>query len=304
MKSFLLFVFLFSFSSQGLAGPKLDWDIYGKVNLSYAWRDMNDDARDNASRIGVKGSLALSDSVSVVYQLEQGVDLAHGGTELNTLLSTRNSYLGIKGGYGTLFFGSYDTPLKAVQGKVDRFSDQQGDLKTLFVGEVRARDAIGYHSPNWEGWELAAMYVPKDAFFNASQSISVVYELEVWTFGVAVDHDMRKNDRSVARTEVYDSVRGSVEYGSGPWRFGLSAQQSEQQNVINADKNRGYLVSLGYTQGKTTFSAQRGLSDIVQQNGSSTSVGLAHKWQANFTTYVNYWRETDGELSLGFELKF
>lgn len=304
MKLAYLFVLTLLFACPSVAKPSPDLDVYGKVNLSYVLRDRDDDSRDNASRIGVKGSWEVTSLTKVVYQVEQGVDLAHGGNELNTLFSTRNSFIGLQGNYGTLFWGSHDTPLKRAQGKVDRFNDQQGDIKSLFVGEVRARDAFGYNSPDWNGWAVTAMYVPSDDDFDASQSVAVSYDLDVWSFGFAVDQDMRKNDRTASKTEVYDSIRGSAEYASGPWKIGLVAQQSEQQNAVNADNETGFLFSVGFTQGKTTINAQRGLSDIVQQNSTSTSVGLQHKWRSNFTTYVNYWRETDGELSLGFEYKF
>ena len=279
------------------------FDIYGRVNLSYVFRDSNDDARNNASRIGVKGSLPVTDKMQMVYQIEQGVDLAHGGDELNNLLSTRNSFIGISGSHGTLFWGSHDTPLKKAQGQVDQFNDQQGDIASLFVGEVRARDAFGYTSPVWGGWQVFAMHVPADSHFDASQSVNVTYAQESWRFALGIDHAMRKNDRTVISTSVYDSVRASVGYKSGPWKLGFLAQQSEQINAPGADTETGYLISLGYTRGKTSLNAQRGLSDVINQNKSSTSIGLTHQWRKNFNTYVNYWRENDGELSIGFEVR-
>ena len=280
---------------------------YAKANVSYDWGDGWQDSVDRASRIGAKGEFQITGNTSFVYQVEQGVDLAHGGNELDSLFSVRNSFVGLKGEFGTVFWGAHDTPFKKMQGKVDRFNDQQGDIKTLFVGEVRARDSYGYRSPKINGWSALAMHVPGDSRFGSSQSIGLSYGKGAWKFGFGVDEDMRKNEKTASKTKVFDSVRVSAEYAFSNWSMGLVAQGSEQQNVGAADREYGYLLSLGYSLGKATLLAQHGQSDIVESGARSTNLGLDYKWRANFKTYVGYWNyagaDSEDQVSLGFEYK-
>jgi predicted porin len=63
------------------------------------------------SNIGFRGSFdLLGDTLSVVWQIESGVPI-DGDPAVNTIAS-RNSRLGIKGNWGTFFFGIWDNPYK------------------------------------------------------------------------------------------------------------------------------------------------------------------------------------------------
>src|SRR3546814_6016625 len=52
--------------------------------------------------------------------------------------SERNIFVGLKGGFGAVQFGKYDTPVKNAGAKTDLFNDQSiGDIGSLLVGETR-----------------------------------------------------------------------------------------------------------------------------------------------------------------------
>ncbi len=79
----------------------------------------------NASRIGIRGSKDMGDGRQAIWQLATRVNLngaeTGGGGGLFTLWG--NSNLGIKGEFGTLFLGVWDTPFRQAHDKVELFDN-------------------------------------------------------------------------------------------------------------------------------------------------------------------------------------
>jgi len=295
-------------SSSALA-VELSSKFYGEVNISYDFVDTGkDDFLSNVSRLGLKGDYKISDSLKVIYQVEQEVDLLHGGDEIDELLSMRNTFIGLQGNFGKVFFGAHDSPTKRVKGKADLFNDQAGDIKTLLVGEVRTRDSFFYHSPKWNGLQLQSVYVPEDNVFDSSQSLAVSWEQDDLYLAFGVDADLRKNERAVAKTSVYDSYVFTAQYTPGNWKFGGIVQRSEQQNAIAATSELGYVLSLGYKWNKFNFTTQYGDSDIPKADSTAYNFGVDYKIAAKGKVYLYYWNFDNGvesdTLSLGVEYKF
>lgn len=102
-------------SGQGTA------TLYGRSNLDLeAVRALRTDGNDswgarlssNSSRIGLRGTEALGGGQEVIWQIESSVSAdAGGGT-----LAGRDSFLGFRGGWGTLRFGNMKTPYDQVNG--------------------------------------------------------------------------------------------------------------------------------------------------------------------------------------------
>lgn len=295
---------------QTAAAVELPVELYGKINISYDSHDPgDDDFKSNASRIGVKGEYALESGVSIIYQVEQSVDYAHGGTDIDTLLGMRNTYVGVKGSFGKFFFGTHDTPFKRSQSKIDLFNDQAGDIKTLLPGEVRARDSWVYQSPRFGGGlAVQAMYVPADGAFGSSKSLSLGWNRDNLHLGFGMDMDMRKNERAVARTRVYDSWRGVIQYTPGAWKFGALIQSSEQTNAAGADRETGYIASVAYKLDKLTLMGQYGASDILQADADQLLLGAAYKVSKGSKVYLYVSDLESGgavdTVSVGFEFKF
>jgi predicted porin len=141
--------------------------VYGKLNVSYenANDDFSDDIRvgairgsysddadtwelnSNQSRIGVKGSEKISDSLNAFYQAEFGVDVDEGDSNGETF-SQRDIFVGLGGNWGSFQAGRFDSPLRKSQGKVDQFNDSEaGDIQNVIVGENRVSDLLQYSSP-------------------------------------------------------------------------------------------------------------------------------------------------------------
>ncbi|MCW8828064.1 MAG: porin, partial [Gammaproteobacteria bacterium] len=115
-------------------GVMADIDIYGKVHLSADSLD-NDTTSStylssNSSRLGVKGSTDFENGLTGMFQLEGGISMSDDGSADTRWGTTRDSYLGLKGGFGTLLAGRLPAANQYVY-DANLFADQVGDAGTF-----------------------------------------------------------------------------------------------------------------------------------------------------------------------------
>lgn len=143
----------------------------------------------DSSNVGVRGGLDVNEWVGAVYQCEISANL--NGISPSGICN-RNSRLGITGKWGTLFYGNWDTPFKAIAygTKADdpflntdvfgynaimgspgfnyRSSGWSTASNTATAGfDVRANNSVVYHSPRWQGLSAKLVYAA-DMFENPS----------------------------------------------------------------------------------------------------------------------------------------
>ncbi len=285
-----------------------DVTVYGKVNLSLNANDfemINQDTgtafnnqdnwtlNSNASRLGVKGSIGISENLKAIYKLEYELivdedEQGDGGSDFKQ----RNTHAGLQGNWGTLVAGRHDTPVKMAQGKVDRFNDLVlGDIKYVMVGETRADNIIMYSSPTWGGFGFTAAVMPgedgadpdsPDADTNDGISdhisVAVNFKYDIVQASLAVDDDVDGND----------IVRGVVDFSFGDFKVGGLVQQAKAaksggtlggtKNIwgiyddwdydsddgydpAGYDKQDAYLLSGTWTIDKVILKAQYGYSE-------------------------------------------
>ena len=69
----------------------------------------------NSSNFGIRGSDRIGTDLSAFFQVESAVAVDSGGSNI----ASRNTAAGLKGRWGTLFLGQWDTPYKTISGAVD-----------------------------------------------------------------------------------------------------------------------------------------------------------------------------------------
>src|SRR5574340_24514 len=148
-------------------------DVYGKLHMSVSIFDETVDSftdasgkqyrgtsdlqfASNASRIGVKGAEDLGGGLSAIWQIESGVSVDEG----SGIWASRNTFLGLKGGFGTVLAGNHDTPMKPVGRAVDLFGDTMADSRNVLGGgsDMRAKNTVAYITPSFSGLTIAAAY--------------------------------------------------------------------------------------------------------------------------------------------------
>ena len=128
----------------------------------------------NTSAIGVKGSEDLGDGMKALYFLEWQVDMANrNGSASNIMdmkdssaaLTDRDQWVGLKGGMGTVKFGTMSNNYKQMGGKVDPFYRTLAEGRGLLnmqsglhggAGEDggRSTNTVQYSSPKMGGMQL------------------------------------------------------------------------------------------------------------------------------------------------------
>ncbi|MGX5915038.1 porin [Aliidiomarina sp. Khilg15.8] len=142
-----------------------DIDVYGRAHVSIDalgdGEDTNLNLSSNASRLGFRATHEVQEGLEAFVQLEQKVRFDERGGDF----ATRDSYAGLRGNWGEVRVGSYDTPGKLLRAKVDVFNDRMGDLRNIASGndmtfDTRFRNSMSYHSPEFANLRFNVQYSP------------------------------------------------------------------------------------------------------------------------------------------------
>lgn len=293
-------------SSLSVSAYAADLTIYGKANVTAQSSDEGEgsftEIKSNASRLGFKGTHEIEKGLEVVYKAEFQVDL-DGDSADN--ITSRNQYIGLRGNFGEVLLGKNDTVLKQSQGKVDLFSDLNGDIKNLWKGENRLGDTLTYKSPVFSGVQLGVTYIAEDEVDGENAySLSAAYG----------DYKLKKSKifASVAvdsEVKGYDTIRATVQGKvSG---VTLGAILHTQESVSTGSEMDGIMVSAKYTANKVTYKGQvqtANFEDGDDQTGFT--VGVDYKLAKStklFAFYTSFDLDSQADedyLATGIEYKF
>ena len=300
-----IFITLFCFSL------KAEPTVYGKLWISVESQDTSSgtevDMVSNASRLGVKGSMDFGEGLEAIYQAEYEIDPVDGTADEKNgrTFKQRNSFIGIKGSYGTLFLGTHDTALKKSQSKIDLFNDLAGDIKNILQGENRMSEFIGYTTPTLGDGFSATFNAIKgteeeDNSIGDSTSVSLNYKTKSFYAAIAFDSELKG----------YDTTRISFQVPLNRTQLGFIYQDTKElSSGLDED---GYVLSLSQKIGKKgVFKIQLAESDMKISSGKQTSIGYDYKLSEKAKAFIFYTDLTGDTLSkekeitaLGFEYKF
>ena len=300
-----IFIALFCFSL------KAEPTVYGKLWISVESQDTLSgtevDMVSNASRLGVKGSMDFGDGLEAIYQAEYEVDPVDGTADEKNgrTFKQRNSFVGIKGSYGTLFLGTHDTALKKSQSKIDLFNDLAGDIKNILQGENRMSDFIGYTTPTLgEGFSATFNAIKgteeEGNSIGDSTSISLNYKTKSFYAAIAFDSELKG----------YDTTRISFQVPLNRTQLGFIYQDTKElSSGLDEDC---YVLSLSQKIGKKgVFKIQLAESDMKMGSGKQASIGYDYKLSEKAKAFIFYTDLSGESLSkekeisaLGFEYKF
>ncbi len=125
------------------------------------------------SRIGFRGKEDLGSGLSAIWQIESTVPIDQGGG----LLATRDSFVGLRGGFGTVRLGNMETVYKSLGDPLGILGISSGNFVamsnimssrmpfgTSSAGSfhLRRANSLEYNSPEFGGFQLSAMYGPDE----------------------------------------------------------------------------------------------------------------------------------------------
>jgi predicted porin len=287
--------------------------FYGKFNVSVQNTQEGDasisEVVSNASRLGIKGKIDLKHGLKGVYKAEYETQVDDGDKSGQTF-TQRNIFAGIKGDFGKVIVGNFDTPLKKAQKKVDLFSDLEGDIKSVLTNsENRKANSVQYNTPKIAGLvATVAQIASEDEAVNDGTSSSLTYSRNKFYAAVAYDTDVEADGIDVTRIVGQYSIAG-VTLG-GLW-------ETQQQAGDNKD---GWVYSAAYKlTSNIKLKAQYGESDIASKDGvykdnaETYSLGVDYKLAKGakvyaFATDENYEENSKSKSNeyygIGLEYKF
>ena len=196
--------------------------VYGKAFLTFDQRDTGVAGstsamrvNTNASRFGVKGEEDLGGGLTGLYQFEvemdadgQGMDDGNKVAKVGGFAKTRNSGAGLKGDFGQVMLGVWDSPFKVAHNAIELF-DNTSDwsaIKTIGLSagkdyNTRQKNMVQYWSPKFGGLQAAVMYSPDEAKTTTQNksilSMSATYSQDALYAAAAYES---RNDASVTGT--------------------------------------------------------------------------------------------------------
>lgn len=283
-------------------------EFYGKVNVSV--QNTQEEGKgsiselvSNASRLGVKGKIELKHGLEGIYQLEYETQVDDGDKGGQTF-AQRNIFAGIKGGFGQVIVGKFDTPFKKAQSKIDLFNDLEGDIKSVISShDNRKSNTIQYSTPKMSGLVATVAHIAsEDETVNDGTSSSLTFTQKNVYAAIAYDTDVETDT---------DALRLVAQYSVSDFTFGALW---EQDNTAGSDNEKeGWVYSAAYKlNSDIKLKAQYGESDIVvgKDNAETYSLGADYKLGKGAKAYAFVTDETYDEnksnqyYGVGLEYKF
>jgi len=265
-------------------------DVYGVMNIAIEDKDSSGftpGVIDNVSRIGFKGTEDLGGGMKAVWQIEQGLggNSAASGVGGGSL-ATRNTFVGLSGGFGTALMGRHDTPYKISTGRLDIFGDTVGDYNTgrldgveliANAHDARSPSAVAYISPDMSGLTIAAALVMVDAA-GKDKTVDATSIAAMYANGPLY--------ASLAHHDVKDVSRAwkvGVGYAFGDTKVGFVYEDSNK--AVDRDS---WLLNVAHAMGPITMKAQYGQVDMGAADQDAWMLGVDYNLSKRTAAYFVY----------------
>lgn len=162
MKKSLIALTLAALPVAAMADVTLYGTIKAGVEVSRVKTKTATQIADFGSKIGFKGQEDFGNGMKAIWQLEQKASIA--GTD--SKWGNRQSFIGLKGGFGTVRAGNLNTVLKDSGDNVNAWESSSNTEDVLglgTIGRVESREiSVRYDSPVFAGFSGSVQYVPRD----------------------------------------------------------------------------------------------------------------------------------------------
>jgi len=271
--------------------------VYGNIHLSLQQFDKSDgtgagtggdlDLASNTSAIGVKGSEDLGDGMKAIYKVEFQLDAADGGfsggsggsldssgdvrsTSTGNALTQRDVFVGLKGGMGTIKFGTMSSNYKQKGGKVDALYrtpvEGRGFIQTQSrlhngraINRGRMTNAVQYSSPKMGGIQLVVNGTASD---SKDETVGVGVRYQTKAILAYVDWiDTVPGGSSVSTGKTESAVKIGGKFSAK--KFFIGGQYEDAEDVtgnnylhvnggFNINKNNAIIATFGQAEHVTT----------------------------------------------------
>ena len=271
--------------------------FYGSLRVQYANNDadegIDNDAKVEAegSRLGVRGDIDIGGGLEAFYGFEWNLGDPANGDKGN--LNTRQHHVGLKGDWGSIWLGAFDSVIVRFGGfaTTDILDQYSGNFEPRY----RTSNAIAYISPDLNGFNFGievqandkALAGPDGVLEDASHT-----SIDETADNIADDG----ND--------FDTVGIGAGYSIGGLNFS-AAYNLEQDSLTNTngttDDSGQYALGIGYSQDNWIVAAMFG-SKEVKDGQDAPFLSLAAGVSVDKLDVHGLWEIQSAEQTSGVDL--
>ncbi len=250
---------------------------------------------DGSSFIGFRGTEDLGGGLKAFFQIESAAPPDEGGGTFGS----RNSGVGLSGGFGTVMLGKWDSPFKLSAIFVDPTGQVTiaNQLSVINTGNFNRREnnTVQYWSPVLSGFSARVMYGANEgrtATANPS-NVSVSLDYANGPFRINYANEKHKDQRgstvTAGVTETGQNLAGT--FVAGPIKIGLLTQKFKSTSRID---RKAYQASVTYTAGKNRLFVTLGqnkdgaVSTALQPESKFASLGYNYEFSKRTTFMMRY----------------
>jgi predicted porin len=280
-------------------------NVYGRMVMSANQVETGttskvNELRDNASRLGFRGTEDLGGGMAALYGLEMGISADSGITTTPTF---RNSYVALRGGWGTMAMGRLDSanptgsPIYSQITSLSHFAPNDAGATASSTSMQNARnrtsDSIGYASP-----KLGDLIFRARVYFRGAGTVA---QPEDSAKGSDFGLDYQSGAIKAAVGYSKDSRVGGLINNdfNEKWQIGVNYQVQKEwdiyaiggndtfKNTSTTRKDVGYTqLGTSYTIGKHKF-----VLNAFQRDVQSSLTGVRKKDQLSYQYFLS--KQTD-----------
>ncbi len=327
-----LMVLAFALAATSAMAGDMAWSFYGKLHTSINMINDNVDSQlglsSNTSRIGFKGDQELNENFTFIWQIEGTLNMAQKDSDWG---ANRDSFLGLKGNWGTALWGIHDTPYKTLGRKTTYFFDSIGDNRQVMLHvDDRNDDYLMYLSPDFSGFNFQLGYEFDQNAAGAEDAATsfagmAAYAKNAFYFGVAYETLSKGMSNDYwgfglpARMETEGRMRVAGKYDAEKFGVALSYQMLSNYEGIKDwasttfggdvifhanekfDIKAGYYILDPNTDGINPTDATD-TTEYSDQGASLLAFGVDYNYVKNIQFYIQYagvMNQDNGDWGLG-----
>ena len=298
------------FKSSGATQP-------GGVTSNLVAQPTAAQAHDHKSRIsvdvsnsylGFRGEEKLGGSLAAIWQIEQATNFDTGA---DAFWANRNSFLGLRGGFGTVKLGNMDTIYKEYGDQFSMFGISSGNfvsssnaLSTNGVGNSRlarfherAPNSIQYETPEFGDFTLGIQYSPDEMKGNPGRELDAAW----WSYGIKYEaerlyvsvHQERRDDM-FGGSSTATAVANPTGAGTAARSKDTATRLSVAFKLTPNHRLTGDIARLEY---KESNQAAAGLFEKLEK--TNWLVGWESRWGGGpVRTGISYVKMNEGSCNL------
>ena len=209
--------------------------------------------QSNASRFGFKGSADLGADLQAIYQLEVQTDSVNDKNAKTPFNGVRNSQIGIKGNFGSVFAGNWDTPFKTAHNKIELFDNTTVFSAINLIGmtgngknyNTRQNNVIQYWTPHFNGFTGQASYALDSAKTattdKTAMSLAGMYENDM-LYG-ALAYETRADQTTTTQSDNATRLVGAFKFTNG--QVGITAERHSVANTTSTTASQSNVELAG-----------------------------------------------------------